>query len=109
MAPEYQSYPDMEPFEKLDPAIHAPARLMILSYLAAVVTADFTFLLNQTRLTAGNLSTHIGRLEKEGYVKVSKEFVDRIPRTLYALTEIGRQALAAYRTNMRQIIDQLNL
>ena len=107
MPPKPQSYPDLDPIEKLDAAIHAPARLMILAYLAAVVTADFTFLLKQTGLTRGNLSTHISRLEEEGYVEVKKEFVDRIPRTLYTLTEAGRSAIDHYRQNMRVIIDQL--
>lgn len=81
---------------------------MILSFLAAVVSADFTFLQNQTGLTAGNLPTHIGRPEKEGYVSVSKEFAGRIPRTLHALIEAGRTALAKYRQNMRQILDPLD-
>ena len=102
-----QPYPDLEPIEKLDAVIHAPARLMILAYLAAVVTADFTFLLKQTGLTRGNLSTHISKLEDEGYVEVKKEFVDRIPRTLYTLTDSGRNAIDNYCHNMRQIIDQL--
>ena len=107
MRSKSQPYPNLDPIEKLDSAIHAPARLMILAYLAAVVTADFTFLLKQTGLTRGNLSTHISRLEEEGYVEVKKEFVDRIPRTLYRLTEAGRKAIDDYRQNMRQIIDQL--
>lgn len=107
MPPESRPHPDLKPIENLDPAIHSPARLMILVYLAAVVSADFTFLLNQTGLTRGNLSTHISRLEDAGYVEVSKEFVDRMPRTLYTLTRSGRKAIDVYRENMRQIIDQM--
>jgi DNA-binding MarR family transcriptional regulator len=107
MAPEAQSEPDLSPIEQLDPAIHAPARLMILAYLGAIDSADFTFLLNQTGLTRGNLSTHISRLEEAGYVEVKKEFVDRIPRTLYRLTKSGRRAIQQYRQNMQQVIDQL--
>ena len=107
MPPESRPHPDLKPIENLDPAIHSPARLMILAYLASVISADFTFLLNQTGLTRGNLSTHISRLEEEGYVEVRKEFVDRMPRTLYALTGSGRKAIDAYRANMRQIIDQI--
>jgi DNA-binding MarR family transcriptional regulator len=107
MSSKSQPYPDLDPIENLDTAIHAPARLMILAYLAAVVTADFTFLLKQTGLTRGNLSTHISKLEDQDYVEVKKEFVDRIPRTLYTLTESGRNAIEDYRQNMRQIIDQL--
>lgn len=107
MAPETYNQPDLEPIENLDPVVHAPARLMILAYLASVVSADFTFLLNQTRLTRGNLATHISRLEEAGYVDVNKEFVDRVPRTLYRLTGAGRTAIQAYRENMRRVIDDL--
>ncbi len=98
---------DLSPIEQLDPAIHAPARLMILAYLGAVDSADFTFLLTQTGLTRGNLSTHISRLEEAGYVNVKKEFVDRIPRTLYSLSASGQKAVEQYRENMRQVIDHL--
>lgn len=107
MSSEPRSQPDLEPIEQLDPAIHAPARLMILAFLAAVDSADFTFLLTQTGLTRGNLSTHISRLEEAGYVEVHKEFVERVPRTLYELTSSGRNAIERYRANMRQVIDQL--
>jgi DNA-binding MarR family transcriptional regulator len=107
MSPESSQQPDLRPIEQLDPAIHAPARLMILAFLGAVESADFTFLLTQTGLTRGNLSTHISRLEEAGYVQVKKEFVDRVPRTLYKLTNTGKKAVKAYRENMRQVIDQL--
>ena len=107
MPAEKKTHPDLEPIEQLDPVVHAPARLMILAYLSAVVSADFTFLLNQTGLTRGNLSTHISRLEEAGYIEVRKEFVDRVPRTLYRLTDSGREAIQDYRENMRQVIDQL--
>ena len=102
-----QPFPDLEPIENLDQAIHAPSRLMILAHLAAVESADFTFLLNRTGLTRGNLSTHLGRLEEAGYIHIKKEFVDRIPRTLYRLTAAGKKAIQEYRDNMRQVIDEL--
>ena len=98
---------DLRPIEELDPAVHAPARLMILALLAVVDRADFTFLLTQTGLTRGNLASHIGRLEEAGYIEVQKTFVDRIPHTTYSLTEAGGQAIEKYRQNMRQVIDTL--
>jgi DNA-binding MarR family transcriptional regulator len=100
-------HPDLEPIQNLDPAIHSPSRLMILAYLGAVKSADFTFLLKQTKLTRGNLATHLGRLEDAGFIDVKKEFVDRIPRSLYKLTKAGKDAIQEYRSNMRQVIDQL--
>jgi DNA-binding MarR family transcriptional regulator len=98
---------DLRPIENLDPAIHAPARLMILALLAVVERADFTFLLNQTALTRGNLGSHIRRLEEEGYVAVQKTFVGRTPNTTYSLTSEGRSAIKKYRENMQQVIDTL--
>ena len=46
-------------------------------------------------------------LEEAGYVEVRKEFVERVPRTLYKLTSSGHSAIERYRENMRQVIDQL--
>ena len=98
---------DLSAINELDRAIHAPARLMILAYLSVVDSADFTFLLRQTGLTRGNLSTHLKKLEEVGYIRVEKEFVERVPRTLIRLEDAGRQAIETYRENMRQVIDEL--
>jgi DNA-binding MarR family transcriptional regulator len=97
----------MQSIHDLDRTIHAPARLMILAYLSVVESADFTFLLNQTGLSRGNLSTHLGRLEEAGYILVSKEFVDRVPHTLICLSDTGREAIEVYRENMQTIISTL--
>ena len=91
----------------IDKTIHEPARLLILAYLYVVESADFLFLMNQTGLTKGNLSSHLGKLEAAGYVEVSKEFVKKIPRTLLRLTEQGREAFREYRDNMKQVLDSL--
>lgn len=98
---------DLQPIADIDRAIHAPARLMILALLAAVESADFTFLLTQTGLTRGNLASHLGKLEEVGYITVTKEFVDRVPRTLYRLSEAGRTAVSTYRDNMQQVVSLL--
>ena len=98
---------DLSAINELDRTIHAPARLMILAYLSVVDSADFTFLLRQTGLTRGNLSTHLKKLEEVGYIRVEKEFVERVPRTLIRLEDAGRQAIETYRENMRQVIDEL--
>jgi DNA-binding transcriptional ArsR family regulator len=97
----------MQPIADINRTIHAPARLMILAFLSVVESADFTFLLNQTRLTRGNLSSHLSKLEEAGYISVEKEFVERIPRTLIRLTDDGREAIGVYRENMRQVVEKL--
>lgn len=98
---------DLQPIAGIDRTVHAPARLMILAFLSAVDSADFTFLLNQIGLTRGNLSSHLQKLEEAGYISVQKEFVDRIPRTLIRLTDAGREAIHIYRETMRQVVDEL--
>jgi len=98
---------DLQPIADIDRVIHSPARLMILAFLAVVKSADFTFLMNQTGLTRGNLSSHLSKLEEVGYVSIEKEFVDRVPRTLISLTAKGRVAIDSYRDNMKQVLDEL--
>jgi len=98
---------DLQPIADLDRAIHSPARLMILAYLAAVDSADFIFLMNQVKLTRGNLSSHLKTLEEAGYVGIQKEFVDKVPRTLIRLTGKGRGAIQTYREQMRTVIEEL--
>jgi DNA-binding MarR family transcriptional regulator len=98
---------DLQPIADIDRTLHAPARLMILAILNVVETADFTFLMNQTGLTRGNLGTHIMKLEEDRYISVKKVFVERKPRTLYRLTNEGRRAIQIYRKNMRHVLDDL--
>jgi len=88
----------------LDRMVHEPARLAILAVLSAVENADFVFLLGQTGLTKGNLSSHATKLEAAGYIAVEKTFVERIPRTLYRLTTAGKAALDAYREAMGSVL-----
>lgn len=87
--------------------LHEPSRLLIVANLYVVESADFMFLLNQTGLTRGNLSSHLSKLENAGYVEVKKEFVEKIPRTLLRLTSEGRDTFDAYRQNMRKVLDDL--
>ena len=88
----------------VDPVIHAPARLAIVSALAVVERADFVFLQRQTGLTRGNLSSHLSKLEGAGYIVVQKTFVHRVPRTLLHLTEKGRDAFHKYREQMQRAL-----
>ena len=98
---------DLGTIADLDRIVHSPARLMILAYLAAVDSADFIFLMNQVNLTRGNLSSHLNTLEGAGYVSIQKEFVEKVPRTLIRLTDVGRKAIQTYREQMRTVIEQL--
>ncbi len=84
------------PFEDLaglDRLIHDPARLALLTALSACKSADFLFLQRLTGLTAGNLSSHLAKLEEGGLVKMDKQFVGKRPNTQVQLTDQGRAAI----------------
>jgi DNA-binding MarR family transcriptional regulator len=95
------------PIAEIDRLIHEPARLMIMAYLYVVESADFLFLMHQTGLTHGNLSSHMSKLEAAGYIEIVKEFVDRKPHTMLQLTDKGRTAFQKYRQSMMQVFDDL--
>ena len=91
----------------LDRIIHEPARLLILAYLYVVESADFLFLMRQTELTKGNLSSHLSKLESAGYVNIEKKFINKIPRTMLSLSDQGRQAFKIYKDRMSKVFDDL--
>lgn len=98
---------DTDPLASIDPVIHAPARLRLMTQLYVVESADATFLVNATGLTWGNLATHLRRLEEHDYVSIDKGYNGRKPRTLISLTARGRSAFEAYRASMQAALDQL--
>ena len=98
---------DLQPIADIDRIIHEPARLMILALLYVVESGDFTFLMRQTGLTWGNLSSHMSKLEAAGYIEVEKEFVGRKPRTMLRLTDEGRAAFQEYVQSMKQVFEDL--
>jgi len=81
----------------VDRVVHEPARLVILTVLAAADEVEFKFLEEVIGLTKGNLSSHIAKLEAAGYVDVLKAFRGKIPVTSFRITAVGRKALRDYR------------
>jgi len=98
---------DFKPIADLDPVIHAPARLAIMTALYVVEGADFVFLQKQTGLTRGNLSSHLSKLEAAGYITVEKKFVERVPRTLLKLTAHGSAAFLKYRAQLEHTLKKI--
>ena len=87
----------------LDRVIHEPARLAIMTVLYGAGEADFLYLQRECGLTQGNLSSHLARLEEEGYVAVEKTFRGKYPLTICHLTRSGRTALESYAQKMRVV------
>jgi DNA-binding HxlR family transcriptional regulator len=94
----------MPELPELNPVIHGKLRLALLSLLAGVDEAEFTWLRAKTGSTDGNLGAQLQKLEEAGYVKVKKRFVQRKPQTLYRMTESGRAALAEYVRALKQLL-----
>jgi len=85
-----------EKFPPLDPVIHSQIRLAVLSILVSVKKAEFNYLRDAAGTTDGNLSTHLSKLEQEGYISVKKSFKGKKPLTTCSLTEKGRTAFSKY-------------
>jgi DNA-binding HxlR family transcriptional regulator len=94
----------MPELPELDPVIHGKLRLALLSLLAGVNEAEFTWLREKTGSTDGNLGAQLTKLEEAGYLSVEKKFVVRKPMTLYRMTEEGREALAGYIQALKQLL-----
>ena len=88
----------------LDRVVHEPGRLMIVALLSAVERADFLYLLHETGLNKGTLSSHIAKLEEAGYVEVQKTYRGKIPQTLLRLTAEGRGAFEQYRRMLKDVV-----
>jgi DNA-binding MarR family transcriptional regulator len=99
--------PDLAGFSEIDRLVHEPARLMLMAVLYVIDSADFTFLMNQTGMTWGNLSAHMSKLEEAGYLEVEKSFKGKRPNTMLRLTHQGRAAFQSYRRKMKQVLDDL--
>ncbi|HSB02054.1 MAG TPA: transcriptional regulator [Anaerolineales bacterium] len=87
----------------LDRVIHEPARLILMALLSSVESADFLFLLKESKLTKGNLSVQLSRLEEAGYLEIEKTFRGKIPHTEYRLTQKGKSAFDQYRKKLGSI------
>jgi len=88
----------------LDQVIHERVRLAIISALAVNESLTFNDLKTLLDVSDGNLSVHARKLEDAGYVRCTKSFVGRQPRTEYKLTTTGRRALEAYLEQMESVI-----
>lgn len=90
--------------KELNPLLHSQLRLAIISILMNVEEADFVFLREKTESTAGNLSVQIDKLSTAGYITVEKGFAGKKPRTVYRITDAGREAFEDYVDTLRQYI-----
>ncbi|WP_290795282.1 winged helix-turn-helix domain-containing protein [Flavihumibacter sp. UBA7668] len=95
-------------FKDLDPILHTPLRLAVVSLLISVKEAEFTFIKEKTNSTAGNLSVQINKLKDAGYIDVLKQFKDNYPQTVCKITPVGIRAFEIYVQNLQTYLNTGN-
>lgn len=93
-------------FKELDPLFLSELRLAIMSILISVEEADFVYLREKTKATAGNLSVQIDKLQQAGYIDIQKTFKGKRPQTICKITEKG---VTAFETYFEALKSYLNL
>ncbi len=91
-------------FPKLDPLLHSELRLAVMSILAEVESADFSFIKKQTGATSGNLSVQIDKLSEAEYITVEKGFKGKMPCTTCRISPKGIDAFRQYVDALRSYI-----
>ncbi len=94
--------------KKLDPTIHERMRLAILILLADSGSMDYNSLKKVLKTSDGNLVTHLRKLEDKGLIAVKKFFEGRRPKTIYSITEEGREKLSEYLKAIKQLIGRID-
>jgi len=85
----------------VDRLVHEPSRSILLAVLSAVRQADFLYLQRETGLTKGNLTIHLSKLEKAGFIEIEKTYRGKTPLTICKITPEGRKAFESYRRQLR--------
>lgn len=89
-----------------DKVLENRVRLQIMSILMANESYDFNSFKELLEVTDGNLASNLKSLEKEGYISVTKSFIDRKPNTRYSKTEKGQKAFENHLIALEQLIKQ---
>jgi DNA-binding transcriptional ArsR family regulator len=87
----------------IDRMVHEPARLAILTVLSSCEEADFLFLERATKLSRGNLSVQLTRLEEADVIEIEKRIEHKRTLTTAKLTDRGRRTLNAYWESMNAL------
>lgn len=95
------------PATELDPVIHQPVRMKIMTALYRYRQIDFPSLRDGIGLTAGNLATHLGKLEQAGYVDSGRMLVGVSFQVRYRITDTGSAAFTKYLDALRRLLDSM--
>ena len=91
-------------FPKLDPLLHSELRLAVMSILASVDSAEFSYIKKQIGATSGNLSVQLDKLSAAGYITVEKGFKGKVPCTTCKITPAGLTAFENYVNSLKEYL-----
>lgn len=94
--------------DNINPIIHQPVRLKIMSVLHMDKSMTFTEIKKELQVSDGNLWTHLEKLEKEKYIKIEKNFVNKKPQSTVSIEPIGEKKLLEYISNIEKIFKWIN-
>jgi DNA-binding transcriptional ArsR family regulator len=96
--------PDTRDDATVDRLIYERVRLGIMSALAVRSEVTFNELKSLFDVSDGNLSAHARKLEDAKYLITTKSFEARRPKTVYRITQKGRDALNRYLDHVEAVI-----
>jgi len=91
------------PRHALNNLLGHPVRFSVAALLAAASQLEFSFVRDHVEVSDSVLSKQVSALEQAGYVKVSKGFVGKRPRTWLSLTKDGRRTFERHLGALREI------
>jgi len=89
----------------IDPEVHAPTRLQLMTMLSAVNEAEFATLRDHLDVSDSVLSKHLSALSAIGYVRTRKATHRGKRTTWIKITGTGRNALQSHVSALRALID----
>ncbi len=93
-------------YKDLNPLLHSPLRLAVISFLVSHSSSDFNELKDITKATSGNLSVQLKKLEQAGYIKIVKGFKNNYPHTSVEITPKGLDAFEEYVEAIKKYIEK---
>ena len=91
-----------------DPLLHQTIRSQLVSLLISNNELPFKALKESLKVTDGNLSSHLSKLEKEKLIEIEKIFVGRRPKTMIKITNKGREAFNNYIDQLKKFIEEID-
>jgi len=91
-------------FKELDPILHSPLRLAIISLLVKEGEFDFNTLKEKTGATSGNISIQLKKLEEARYITIKKSFRKNYPHTGVSISNKGLTAFEEYVNSLKEYL-----